>query len=69
MQRIYWRVYEGTFNVASEVRPAFSMRCASRAFVLRRRYCFFADSTEEYPERVVRLVRESRVIDMLNILS
>lgn len=35
-------------------------------FVLRRRYRLFADSTEEYPERVVRLVRESLVIDMLN---
>lgn len=35
-------------------------------FVLRRRYRLFADSPEEYPERVVRLVRESLVIDMLN---
>ena len=35
-------------------------------FVLRHRYRLFADSSEEYPERVVRLVRESLVIDMLN---
>ena len=35
-------------------------------FVLRQRYRLFADSQEEYPERVVRLVRESLVIDMLN---
>lgn len=35
-------------------------------FVLRGRYRLFADSTQEYPERVVRLVRESLVIDMLN---
>lgn len=35
-------------------------------FVLRRRYQVFARSSVEYPERVVRLVRESLVIDMLN---
>jgi membrane dipeptidase len=37
-------------------------------FVLRGRYQLFAESksNEEYPERVVRLVRESLVIDMLN---
>jgi membrane dipeptidase len=35
-------------------------------FVLRGRYRIFASSNEEYPERVVRLIRESLVIDMLN---
>ena len=35
-------------------------------FVLRHRYRLFADSQEAYPERVVRLVRESLAIDMLN---
>lgn len=35
-------------------------------FVLRSRYRLFADSNEEYPERVVRLIREDLVIDMLN---
>src|SRR5215469_16872673 len=35
-------------------------------FVLRQRYRVFAQSPAEYPERVVRLVRESLVIDMLN---
>lgn len=35
-------------------------------FVLRGRYRLFAGSDEEYPERVVRLVRESLVIDLLN---
>lgn len=35
-------------------------------FVLRNRYRLFADSSEEYPERVVRLIREEQVIDMLN---
>ena len=34
--------------------------------VLRGRYRVFAGSSAEYPERVVRLVRESLVIDMLN---
>jgi membrane dipeptidase len=34
--------------------------------VLRHRYRLFAESDEEYPERAVRLVRESLVIDMLN---
>jgi membrane dipeptidase len=34
--------------------------------VLRHRYRLFTDSAEEYPERAVRLVRESLVIDMLN---
>jgi membrane dipeptidase len=35
-------------------------------FVLRKNYRVFAQSTQEYPERVVRLIRESLVIDMLN---
>jgi len=35
-------------------------------FALRHRYRVFAQSPAEYPERVVRLVRESLVIDMLN---
>jgi len=35
-------------------------------FVLRHSYRVFAQSTQEYPERVVRLIRESLVIDMLN---
>lgn len=51
-------------------RRGFIRRVASVAiaapFVLRRKYCLFAQSHEEYPERVVRLVRESLVIDMLN---
>jgi membrane dipeptidase len=34
--------------------------------VLRHSYRVFAQSTQEYPERVVRLMRESLVIDMLN---
>lgn len=33
---------------------------------LRHSYPVFAQSTQEYPERVVRLMRESLVIDMLN---
>jgi membrane dipeptidase len=35
-------------------------------FVLRHSYRVFAESTQEFPERVVRLMRESLVIDMLN---
>jgi membrane dipeptidase len=34
--------------------------------ILRLSYRVFAQSTQEYPERVVRLMRESLVIDMLN---
>jgi membrane dipeptidase len=34
--------------------------------VLRRSYRVFAESTVEYAERVVRLMRESLVVDMLN---
>jgi membrane dipeptidase len=51
-------------------RRGFIRRASSAAlaapFVLRHRYRLFAQSPEEYPERVVRLVRESLVIDMLN---
>jgi membrane dipeptidase len=35
-------------------------------FVLRRSYRLFAQPAQEYPERVVRVMRESLVIDMLN---
>jgi len=35
-------------------------------FILRHSYRVFAQSTQEYPERVVRVMRESLVIDMLN---
>lgn len=35
-------------------------------FVLRGRYRVFASSPQEYPARVVRLMRESLVVDMLN---
>ncbi len=45
-------------------------RAASAAiavpFVLRHSYRLLAQSRQEYPERVVRLMRESLVIDMLN---
>jgi membrane dipeptidase len=51
-------------------RRGFIRRASSAAltvpFVLRHRYRLFAQSSEEYPERAVRLVRESLVIDMLN---
>lgn len=51
-------------------RREFIRRAASTAlvapFVLRNRYRLFAQSPDEYPDRVVRLVRESLVIDMLN---
>jgi membrane dipeptidase len=39
---------------------------AAAPFVLRKNYRVFAQSTRAYPERVVRLIRESLVIDMLN---
>src|SRR5580704_15889076 len=35
-------------------------------FFNRHRYALFAQSSQEYSERAVRLVRESLVIDMLN---
>ncbi len=50
-------------------RRTFLRSAASAAvapFVLRRSYRVFAQSAKEYPERVVRLMRESLVIDMLN---
>jgi hypothetical protein len=51
-------------------RRSFVTRAASAAiaapFVLRHNYRVFAQSRQEYPERVVRLMRESLVIDMLN---
>ncbi len=39
---------------------------AAAPFVLRHSYRLFAQPAPEYPERVVRLLRESLVIDMLN---
>ena len=39
---------------------------AAAPFVLRKSYRVFAQSAQQYPERVVRLIRESLVIDMLN---
>jgi len=39
---------------------------AAAPFVLRHSYRVFAQSAKVYPERVVRLIRESLVIDMLN---
>ncbi len=55
---------------SSVSRREFLRRASSAAiaapFVLRGRYQLFAATSEEYPERVVRLVRESLVIDMLN---
>jgi membrane dipeptidase len=55
--------------VRSISRRTFLRSAASAAFapfVLRRSYRVFAQSAKEYPERVVRLMRESLVIDMLN---
>jgi membrane dipeptidase len=43
-----------------------SKAAVAAPFVLRRSYRVFAQSSKEYPERVVRLMRESLVIDMLN---
>ena len=55
---------------SSVSRRDFLRRASSAAvaapFVLRSRYRLFAESNEEYPERVVRLIREELVIDMLN---
>jgi membrane dipeptidase len=55
---------------SSVSRREFLRRASSAAvaapFVLRSRYRLFAESNEEYPERVVRLIREELVIDMLN---
>lgn len=43
-----------------------SSAAVAAPFVLRGRFRLFAGSNEEYPERVVRLIREELVIDMLN---
>jgi membrane dipeptidase len=43
-----------------------SAAAVAAPFVLRNRYRLFAQSSEQYPERVVRLIREELVIDMLN---
>ena len=47
-----------------------AMKAAAAAiaapFFNRNRYALFAQSSQEYSERAVRLVRESLVIDMLN---
>lgn len=57
-------------NVAAVSRRRFIGQTVSAAlaapFVLRHRYRLFADSPDEYSERVVRLLQESLVIDMLN---
>ena len=42
------------------------MNAAAAPFVLRHSYRLSAQPAPEYPERVVRLIRESLVIDMLN---
>jgi membrane dipeptidase len=59
-----------SMHVAHISRRRFIGRAASAAlaapFILRHRYRLFAESPDEYSERVVRLVRESLVIDMLN---
>ena len=50
-------------------RRTFLRAAASAAvgpFVMRGHYRVFAASETEYPERVVRLMRESVVVDMLN---
>ena len=39
---------------------------ATGPYILRGKYRVFAASPQEYPERVVRLMRESTVVDMLN---
>jgi membrane dipeptidase len=43
-----------------------AMGAAAGPFILRRRYRVFAASGTEYPERVVRLMHDSIVVDMLN---
>jgi membrane dipeptidase len=59
-----------TIGPLSLSRREFLRRASSAAvaapFVFRGRYRILADSNEEYPERVVRLIREGLVIDMLN---
>ena len=44
----------------------FRCSCRGGAVILRGRYRVFASTTQEYPERVVRLMEESLVVDMLN---
>ncbi len=55
---------------SSVSRREFLRRASSAAvaapFVLRNHYRIFSESNEEYPDRVVRLIREELVIDMLN---
>ena len=43
-----------------------ALAAAAGPIILHGRYRVFASSTQEYPERVVRLMQESLVIDMLN---
>lgn len=43
-----------------------AVAAAAAPAILRGRYQVFASSLKEYPERVIRLMRESLVIDMLN---
>ena len=43
-----------------------AIAAAAGPVVLRGRYRVFASSAREYPERVVRLMQESLVVDMLN---
>jgi hypothetical protein len=56
--------------VESVSRRIFLRRAMSAAIVaplvLRRSYRLIAQPAPEYPERVMRLMRESLVIDMLN---
>ncbi len=54
-----------TITRRSLIRNAVTASIAA-PIVLRHRYKVFAQSNKEYPERVVRLIRESLVIDMLN---
>lgn len=53
------------FSRRSVIRGAAAVVVAA-PFVLRHSYRVFAEPAPEYPERVVRLMRESLAIDMLN---
>ena len=55
----------GDLSRRSFLRSAATAAVGAPVF-LRHSYPVFAQSTQEYPERVVRLMRESLVIDMLN---
>ena len=55
----------GDLSRRSFLRSAATAAVGAPVF-LRHSYRVFAQSTQEYPERVVRLMRESLVIDMLN---